>query len=99
LPPTAPVLFFQGDALANGGAGTPFQDGLRCATGTVVRLATKTASSGGASYPQAGDASISVRGSVSAPVTRHYQAWYRNVSGPCGTGSNLTNAVSVDWNA
>ena len=32
-----------------------------------------------------------------APTTRDYQLWFRDGMGPCGNGSNLTNAVQVDW--
>jgi hypothetical protein len=91
------VLFFQGTQLVGGGAGTAFGDGLRCAGGSVIRLATRSASGGNASYPATGDASVSVRGLVAGPGQRHYQVWYRNIVGPCGTGSNLTNAVTVAW--
>lgn len=97
LPPTSPALFFQGSALANGGAGVPFADGLRCASGTVVRIAMKTASGGIVRYPEGGNSAVSVRGNVSSATTRHYQVWYRNVGGPCGADSNLTNALTVDW--
>ncbi len=97
LPPTTSVLFFQGTTLVQGGAGSPFGDGLRCAGGSVVRLATRATSGGAIEYPGAGDATVSVRGLVASPALRHYQVWYRNPAGPCGTGSNLTNAVSVNW--
>jgi hypothetical protein len=97
MPATTSVLYFQGTALINGGAGSFFGDGLRCAGGTVIRLGIKTNASGSSSYPELGDLSISLRGLVPAGVTRQYQAWYRNLAGPCGQGFNLTNAVSVDW--
>lgn len=63
----------------------------------MIRLAIRTTSGGAAQYPGVGDASVSVRGQVANPARRHYQVWYRNPAGPCGTGSNLTNAVSVNW--
>ena len=34
-------------------------------------------------------------GQIQAGQTWNFQVWYRNVGGPCGTGSNTTNAVSV----
>ena len=34
---------------------------------------------------------------AAAPTTRDYQLWFRDGMGPCGTGSNLSNAVQVDW--
>ncbi len=98
LPAMAPCLFFQGTSQSNGGAGSPFGDGLRCVAGTVVRLATKSASGGVASYPGALDPPISVRGSVPANSTRYYQAWYRNAAAFCTSAPfNLSQGVAVQW--
>ena len=47
-------------------AGTLFGDGLRCAGGTVVRLATKTNVGGASQYPDVGDPPLSVQGGVIA---------------------------------
>jgi hypothetical protein len=94
----APTLFFQGTNPENGGLGTAFGDGLRCASGTIVRLGTHAASGGQVSYPAGGDAAISVRGAVPAGATRHYQAWYRNSVTFCTSSPfNLTNGMSVTW--
>jgi hypothetical protein len=98
LPPppggTGFVLFFQGDAATS----APFNDGKRCAGGTMVRLATKSHTGTTAAYPGAGDPSVSVRGGVPAGGGAfYYQAWYRSFPGMCGTFSNLTNGVSVVW--
>jgi hypothetical protein len=99
MPTSASVLFFQGTSQQNGGLGSPFGDGLRCVGGSVVRLGTKTASSGAASYPAVGDASISVRGLL--PPTgglRYYQAWYRNPAAFCTASTfNLTNGLQIAW--
>ena len=96
--PNAACLYFQGTAPVNGGFGLAFGDGLRCAGGSIRRLGTKTNSGWGSQYPSAGDAPISAAGLVpAAGGTRTYQAWYRNPSGPCGSGFNLTNGVSVTW--
>ncbi len=46
--------------------GTPFGDGLLCVDGAIVRLGTKVAMGGSSRYPEAGDATISVRGLVAA---------------------------------
>ena len=46
--------------------GTPFGDGLLCVGGAIVRLGTKVAVGGSSRYPEAGDATISVRGLVAA---------------------------------
>ncbi len=92
LPPAGFCLFFQGDAQTN----APFADGRRCAAGAVVRLATKSHASF-SSFPQFGDLSVHTRGLVAVPGVRTYQVWYRNPAGPCHTGSNLSNGLSVIW--
>jgi hypothetical protein len=96
--PNAAALYFQGSAQVAGGAGAVFGDGLRCAGGTVVRLATKTNVAGSSQYPQAGDAPISVRGQDSAGDVRTYQCWYRNAATFCTPATfNLTNGVQTTW--
>lgn len=99
LPGSAPVLFFQGTAQSGVGPGTVFGDGLRCASGTVVRLATKTASSGMAQYPAGADLPVSQRGAVpNAGAVRYYQGWYRNSAAFCTASTfNLTNGLRVQW--
>jgi hypothetical protein len=88
-------VFLQGDAVTQ----APFGDGLRCASGQLIRLANKGMSGGASSYPQAGDPSISVKGLVPpAGGVRYYQVFYRNPNGsPCGTFFNITSGVNVIW--
>jgi hypothetical protein len=99
LPATATCLFFQGTGQSNAGAGLPFGDGLRCASGVVTRLGIKTASSGSASYPQGTDVEIHVQGLLpAAGGLRYYQGWYRNSASFCTASTfNLTNGVRVQW--
>ncbi len=98
LPASVSVLFFQGTQQQNAGMGSAFGDGLRCAGGSVVRLGTKLTVAGASSYPQGGDASVSVRGGVAAGNSRTYQAWYRNAAAFCTADTfNLTNGVAVTW--
>jgi hypothetical protein len=99
MPSVAPVLFFQGTSASGALMGTAFGDGLRCASGTVIRLATKTASNGEAQYPEAGDLDVSVRGAVpAAGALRYYQAHYRNSASFCTISTfNLTNGLRVQW--
>jgi hypothetical protein len=97
LPPNSPCLFFQG---TTAGVGAVFGDGLRCATGTVIRLGNATASpSGVASYPGAGQMSVIVKGAVpSSGAMRTYQAWYRNAGAFCTSSTfNLTNGFQIFW--
>ncbi|MBL8862133.1 MAG: VCBS repeat-containing protein [Planctomycetes bacterium] len=97
--PNSSVLFFQGTAQVNGGAGSVFGDGLRCAGGALTRLATKTASSNRATYPVGADVPVSVRGGVPASGgVRTYQAWYRNAADFCTPSTfNLSNGWQVVW--
>jgi hypothetical protein len=100
-------IFLMGDAeLASR---VPFGDGLRCAGGQLLRLATKTAVQGWARFPDfaAGDPSIQARAqSLGAPIppgaTRVYQTYYRDVAAsfcppPAGGAFNVTNGVRIVW--
>lgn len=97
--PNSSALYFQGTNRSGGGAGVVFNDGLRCAGGTVIRLGTKLNATGASQYPASGDASISTRGSVVlAGTVRTYQTWYRNAALFCTAAtSNQTNGVEVRW--
>ncbi len=99
MPASTSALFFQGTSQQGGGTGAVFGDGLRCASGTIVRLKTKTVTNGAAAYPQAGDPSVSVRGQLPAGGgTRHYQTWYRNAAVFCTPSTfNLTNGLTISW--
>ena len=92
--PNSNALYFQGTTQI----AAAFGDGLRCAGGTVVRLGTKLNVAGSSTYPVAGDLSVSVRGAVTVPGVRNYQAWYRNAAAFCTASTfNLTNGYSVTW--
>jgi hypothetical protein len=94
----ASALYFQGTQSVGGGAGAVFGAGLRCAGGTTARIGTKNNVGGASSYPIPGDASISLRGHVTGPGTRTYQARYRNAFPMCVPELfNLTNAVEIVW--
>ena len=96
--PNSSALYFQGTALSGAGLGTAFGDGLRCAAGSVIRLATRTNALGASSYPQGADLPISQRGLVPVGATRVYQVWYRNAAVFCTASTfNLTNAAQVTW--
>jgi hypothetical protein len=94
--PNSTCLYFQGTTQL---AGTVFGDGLRCAGGSVIRLGTKANAAGTSSYPVGADLKISVKGLVTAPGARTYQAWYRNAAAFCTASTfNLSNGLLVNWN-
>lgn len=97
MPTTATCLFFQGTGVNQ--TGLPFGDGLRCATGTIIRLGTKTASAGNAQYGYPADTSIHTKGLIPAGGGwRYYQCWYRNSAVFCSSSTfNLTNGVALLW--
>ena len=98
--PNSSALYFQGTGQQNGGLGSVFGDGLRCASGTIVRLGTKTNVVGASSYPTGGDPTVSVRGNVAAGDVRTYQVWYRNAAAFCTVNTfNLTNGLLVAWSS
>lgn len=101
LPPTSSALFFQGTSQVAGGAGAPFGDGLRCVSGSTIRLGTNFATGGAVDfgYGVVGDPWISVAGAIPPTGgTREYQVWYRNAPAFCTSATyNLTNGTSVVW--
>jgi hypothetical protein len=96
--PSSSALYFQGTLQLGGGAGAVFGDGLRCASGTIIRLKTVTNVAGVSHYPEVGDPSISVKGAVAVTGARTYQVWYRNAAAFCTPATfNLTNGLEVNW--
>lgn len=89
------VTYFQG---ANASASTAFGDGLRCISGTTIRIGTRLAQNQTYTYPSAGDTSIALRGQVLVPGVRQYQVLYRNSASFCTSATfNLSNALRVEW--
>jgi hypothetical protein len=100
MPASTTCLFFQSANSTSGAAGSVFGDGVRCAGSPVVRLGLKAASvTGGALFPSAGDAPITIEGQVPASgATLLYQVWYRNPAAFCTPSTtNLSNALVVAW--
>src|SRR5207237_7863800 len=92
------ALYFQGTTRVNGGTGAVFGDGLRCAGGSVVRLAIESNTGGASGYPRANEPHVSVKGLVTAPSTRVYQVWFRDAQSFCTPSTfDLTNAVEIVW--
>lgn len=93
------VTFFQGTSAQNLGLGSALGDGLRCASGSVIRLAAVQAIGGVAQYPTASAPAVSVRGLIPpGGGFRTYQVAYRNSIDYCTTSTfNFTNGVAVEW--
>ncbi len=87
-------LYLQGNNATNGGNGTAFGDGLRCAGGGVVRLQIRNSGMTGSSFTTVNVAAV---GGVSAGQTKRYQLWFRDTAGPCGAGFNFTNGYEITW--
>jgi hypothetical protein len=97
LLPGQPALLFVGNDLlpaASPGDGIAFGDGLRCAGNNVRRLGVMVPTALGQTTWGPG---LNAAGGWGAGDTRHLQGWYRNPTGPCGSGFNLTNAISVTF--
>lgn len=95
--PNGPALVFSGSARANGGLGAPFGDGLRCANGTVVRIAQRVSASGFLRYPLGAEPTLATFGAT-AGGSLHYQVWYRDAAAWCSAATwNLTNGLTLAW--
>ncbi len=93
------VSFFQGTQASAAGAGVPFGDGLRCATGNVIRLGSKQALANVAHHPGPVDVPLSIRGAI-PPFggTRIYQVWFRNAASFCTSATfNWSSGLAVPW--
>ena len=104
--PTATSVLLQGNGVA--ALGIVYGQGVRCVTGTLRRLFTKTASGGMVTIPDfaAGDPTISARSAakgvpISPGEDRAYLVFYRDpiVLGGCPAGStfNATQTGVVNW--
>lgn len=93
------LLFFQGTSPMPNPNGVILGDGIRCAGGSVVRLAVRPVASGVGIYPDVGDAAVSVRGFVPpGGGLRTYQVAYRDNATYCTSSTfNYTNGAAVYW--
>ncbi len=87
----SPGLFFSGPGTI---APSFFGDGLRCVSGPILRLGVVFADASGSA---ATNFSISLAEGLTGGETRSYQYWYRDTTGPCGTGFNTSNGYGIQW--
>lgn len=87
------AMSFMGPAL---GGPFPLQNGLLCATGGIVRLGVAPVPASGTTTYGPGIIAAS-SGAILPGSTWHFQTWYRDIAGPCGAFSNLSNALSVTF--
>ena len=90
MPPGNIGLVYLGEAKAQ----LPFGDGLRCvgagALG-LIRLPAGAASAGGS----LGSTAVISTAGLTAGSSWNFQGWYRDPGGLCGSGYNLSNALSI----
>lgn len=85
-------IYLQGQSRA---AATPFGDGLRCFSGSIVRIATKV---GNASYPSTNETPLSLKVPTPVGAKSYYQVVYRDAVPFCTFESmNTTNALEILW--
>ena len=87
-------VFFGANNQTNGGNGSVFGDGLRCAGGGLIRLTPPIVATGNTASH--GPVEASDTGAMPG-VTRRYQYWFRTPGGPCGTIFNLSNGYEIAW--
>jgi hypothetical protein len=95
LPNGTTTILFQANNAVNGGMGSPFFDGLLCATGGVRRLGARFATASGEAMW--GPGILAGPGDWSVGDTRYFQTWFRNVIGPCGNFANTSNGVEITF--
>ena len=100
LPPATFGVFFMGPLAM---PPVVLRDGLKCVTGGLSRYrpVVFTGASGtailGPGIVAYTASTFSTSAIIVAGSTWNYQLWYRNAAGPCSTGSNFTNALSVTF--
>lgn len=79
--------------------GVVINDGIRCLlAGGTSRLDNFTSDSNGAFKYAASDLWAHPQAAwITSGSTWYFQTWYRDGSGPCGTGSNVSNGLAITF--
>ncbi|MDA1265319.1 MAG: right-handed parallel beta-helix repeat-containing protein [Planctomycetota bacterium] len=100
LPLNQNGLVFMGGGQANAVIG----DGLLCISGGasgIFRYGVQNTGSQGVLTLGPGITSLSqqfaMSGHIAAGETWHFQVWHRDPQGPCGSGTNFSNAIAVTF--
>ena len=79
---------------ANNQGQIPFGDGQLCALGAIRRFGLSNSGGSGTFTLDAGFVSAS---GIAAGQTKTFQTWFRDPMGPCGSGFNTSDALSVQF--
>ena len=101
MPAGQPAMLFMG----GGSIRVPFGDGVRCVSNGGVglfRFAPQTIDASGMLIHGPGlaahtQASFPPAGQIQPGDTWNFQLWYRDPTGPCGTGFNMTNGLGFTF--
>jgi len=94
LPPDVTTVLFTGTQTTGSGSGLLLYDGLLCVGGALRRLGTRPALAQGVVYHPSG---LGIFGGWSVGTTAYFQLHYRDHSGPCASGSNFSNGLSITF--
>jgi len=88
--------------MAAGQTNLPLGDGIRCVSNPFRRYGSFNSGPGGMAVKGPGIvadscATLPPAYCIGPASTWNFQVWYRNPSGPCGNGTNLSNGLSVTW--
>ncbi|HTF89356.1 MAG TPA: GEVED domain-containing protein [Planctomycetota bacterium] len=94
MPGNKAVIFFIGANQLNGGNGVHLADGLLCLQPTKRYPPQMSSPTGQIDIVQV----VGLSGNlITAGSTWYFQAWYRDPTGPCALGSNLTNGLGITF--
>ncbi|MDP6386641.1 MAG: integrin alpha, partial [Planctomycetota bacterium] len=99
LPPSKFGLIFMGDATI---PALPMADGMRCVSGSLFRFGARLSDGSGVLTEGPGIVgwtwnNLGSAGHILAGDTWSFQCWYRDLKGPCGTGSNVSSALAITF--